>query len=282
MGKIIQKRVLYKRTIFKILHYFALAVAIAFFVGPLGWELLVSFNAPEEAGRTDPKVLSQPSLRSWGYLKQANYFHFTKNTLIIVSLAVFCTVFIGSLAAFAIARFQFKSKKTLSFEILTLRMVPPISVLVPIFIIFRALHLLYTYHGLIILYVAFNLPMTIWLMAGFFRDIPTSIEECALIDGSSWFRIFWRITIPMAAPGVIAVTILNVIFTWNEFMFALVITSAETQTLPIAASGLLNPYTINWAGLSVVSLYITIPVLIFALAIQRHLVRGISLGAIKE
>jgi multiple sugar transport system permease protein len=277
-----KKKITAKKSILTFLHYFALLAAIVFFVGPLGWELLVSFNAPEEAGRTDPKVLSKPSLRAWSYLKQADYFIFTKNSLIIVSFSVFFTVFIGSLAAFAIARFNFKSKKALSFELLTLRMVPPITVLVPIFIIFRTLKLLYTYHGLILLYVAFNLPMTIWLMAGFFRDIPHSIEECALIDGSSWFRIFWRLVLPMSAPGVVAVTILNMIFTWNEFMFALIITSAENQTLPIAASGLMNPYTINWAGLAVVSIYITIPILIFALLIQRNLVRGISLGAIKE
>jgi multiple sugar transport system permease protein len=175
-----------------------------------------------------------------------------------------------------------QSKKTISFEILTLRMIPPVTVVIPIFILFKKLNLLYTYHGLIILYVAFNLPLAIWLMVGFFRDLPHEIEECALLDGCSWFRIFLKIALPMSIPGIIAVTILNVIFTWNEFMFALVITNEKTHTLPIAASGIMSSYTIDWSGLSVVAVYITIPVLVFALSIQRHLVRGISLGAIKE
>ena len=272
----------FRKTTANILNYIFILVAICFFLGPIVWEVLTAFNAPEEAASVEPKLLNRPSLKGWLYLQREGFFLFTKNSFIIVSLATVCNVIIGSLAAFAVARFNFKSKRSLIFEILTLRMVPPIAVIVPVFILYRQLKLLYTYHGIILLYIAFNLPMTIWLMAGFFKDLPREVEECALLDGSSWLGIFWRIALPMSAPGLIAVTILNIIFTWNEFIFALVVTSGETYTLPIAASSLIAPYTIDWSGLSVVSVYITVPVLIFALAIQKYLVRGISLGAIKE
>ena len=263
-------------------HYLALFIAIVFFAGPFIWQILTAFNDPREADSVIPRVLNRPSLSGWLYLQEAGFLDITKNSLIVVFSSVLIIMIIGIMAAYAIARFDFKGKRVFAFEILTLRMIPPIVTVIPIFILFKYLNLLYTYQGLSIVYITFNLPMTIWVLAGFFKEIPKEIEEAALIDGCSYFSLLWKILVPLAIPGVMAVLILNIIFTWNEFIFALVITSARTQTLPVAASGLMGAYVINWGGVAVVAVYITIPVLILALSLQRYLVRGLTLGAVKE
>jgi ABC-type glycerol-3-phosphate transport system permease component len=143
-------------------------------------------------------------------------------------------------------------------------------------------NLIDTRRGLIALYVAFNLSLVIWMMRGFFQEIPRNLEEAAQVDGASRLGAIWRVALPLAAPGLVATAILNLIFTWNEFLFALMLTSDNARTAPVAASLFVSYKEIAWGSLSAAGTVIVLPILIFALVVQRHLVRGLTAGAVKE
>jgi multiple sugar transport system permease protein len=161
-------------------------------------------------------------------------------------------------------------------------MLPPLGIIIPVFVMYTNLSLIDTRRGLIALYVAFNLSLVIWMMRGFFQEIPHSLEEAAQVDGASRLGAIWRVALPLVAPGLVATAILTLIFTWNEFLFALMLTSQNARTAPVAASLFVSYKEIAWGSLSAAGAVIVLPILIFALVVQRHLVRGLTAGAVKE
>jgi len=191
------------------------------------------------------------------------------------------TLIVAALAAYALTNREFKGRKSLAIDILSLRMLPPAAVIIPIFLAIKSYHLYNTYLGMILIYTTFNLPFSCWLMIGFFRGIPGEIGEAARVDGCSWASVFWRIVMPLSLPGLVTVFIFCVLFSWSEFLFALILTGEETQTLPVAAAGVLSHYFTRWGGLSAITVFVAFVPIILTLAVQRNLVRGISLGAIK-
>jgi len=265
-----------------ILIYLAVAAIVCFFMFPIFWELLTSFKSAKEVVSTSPSFIFRPTLASWSYLSEINIFHNFKNTLIVASCSTIIATLFGALAAYAIIRSSFKGRKLMVFEILTLRMVPPVAFVVPIFILWSKLNLINTYQGLILMYTAFNLPFSIWLMIGYFKSVPTQIGEAAMIDGCSHSGVFWRIVLPIAKPGLAAVAVFCMMFSWNEFMFATLLTRLETATLTVETARRIMIRTyINWSGLAGISIFtISVP-LIFAIIIQKQLVKGISMGAVK-
>jgi len=264
-----------------VLAYLGVVGVLLFFLFPIFWQVLTSFKSQFDTTVVPPTIFFEPVLTNWISLVEKGFLFSLQNSALVVSISTAITVIIGSLAAFAIVKGNFKGKKMLSLEFLTLRMFPPAAVVIPIFLIVRGFGLLDTHLGLIIVYTTFNLPLTIWLMMGYFRGVPTAIMDAGLVDGCSWAGVFWRIFLPLSVPGLIAVTIFCVIFSWNEFMFALVLTGGATQTLPVKAAGVITHFHIDWGLLSAgAALTISIPVL-FAVMIQKHLVRGITMGAIK-
>ena len=167
------------------------------------------------------------------------------------------------------------------FFLLAMRTLPAIAIVIPIYTMFRELRLLDTYWALILVYPVYMTPLVAWIMVGFFREIPREMEEAALIDGCSQWGLFWRVVVPVAAPGLVAVAILNFIGGWNEFLFALILTSRDIQTTPVAAAGFSTNKGILWGEMAAVGVTASIPVIVFALIVQKRLVRGLTLGAVQ-
>ena len=185
--------------------------------------------------------------------------------------------------AWAYSRFKIPAKKDQLFFILSTRFMPPVVVVIPIFLMFRDLDLLDTRLGLILVYSAFNLPFTIWMMKGFIDEVPAEYEEAAMLDGYSRFEAFWRVTMPLLIPGIAATAVFALIFSWNEFVFSIfLITTPETRTAPSAIAGLIGGTTIDWGLVAASAMVFAIPVLVFAFLVRKHLVAGVTLGAVRR
>jgi multiple sugar transport system permease protein len=160
-------------------------------------------------------------------------------------------------------------------------MTPPVAAAIPIFIIMRTLHLLDTYLALILAYCTFNIPFSVWLLRGFFQEIPREIEESAMVDGCSPFAAFWKISIPLIAPGIAATGIFTFIFSWNEFLFALILTGSRAQTVPVALTGFIRETGIMWSHMAAAGVLAMVPMVVFTALVQKNLVKGLTMGAIK-
>ncbi|MDA0855960.1 MAG: carbohydrate ABC transporter permease [Proteobacteria bacterium] len=203
------------------------------------------------------------------------------NSLIIAVCTTFLSIVLGCPAAFALARFEFRGKKDLWFWFITNRMVSPIVLALPFFLIVRNLKLLDTHLVLILIYLTFNLPIVIWICTDQFRAIPRDLDEAAVIEGASQWRIFRSICLPLAAPGVAVSGIFSFIFSWNELMYALVLTRNNAKTAPAMAVSFMEGYNLPYGKIMATSTLIVIPVIIFALIASKQLVRGLTMGAVK-
>ena len=210
--------------------------------------------------------------------------HYFSNALIVTAGAVAVALVIGSLAAYALARFRlrFGLERRLAFVLLIARMLPTVILIVPIYIITQKFGLLDTRLALIIIYAAFDVSLVVWMMDSFFREIPVDLEEAAMVDGDSRLTAFRRIVLPLAAPGLVATAIFAVIVTYNEFLFALLLTSTpDAQTMPVGVATLMGRINIDWGAMAAAGVLGGLPIVIFAMLVQRHLVRGLTLGAVK-
>jgi multiple sugar transport system permease protein len=196
-------------------------------------------------------------------------------------VAICVSVLFGVPAAYSLSRFDFKGKRDMAFFILSTRMAPPIGVLIPMYLLFSRLRLIDTHLALIIMYINLNVSVVVWMMMGFFKDIPVDLEEAALIDGCSRLQALRRVVLPLAAPGLAATMIFCTFLSWNEFMWALILTSYVAKTAPVAALEFIQFRHILWGQLMAAGTIMSFPVLLFALLTQRQLVRGLTLGAIK-
>ena len=191
------------------------------------------------------------------------------------------SLLIGVPAAYSLARHKLRGRELMLTGLILTRLVPPITVVIPIYILMRSLHFLDTYQGLILVYLAFNLPFTIWIMRGFFLDLPVDLEEAALVDGSSRYGAFVRIALPLAAPGLATTAIFSIIFSWNEFLFASILTTENARTITPSISTFITDKAILWGRLYAAAAIVLLPVMIFAMLVQKQLGRGVTSGAIK-
>jgi len=208
-----------------------------------------------------------------------------KNSVIVSGASTVIATLLGVPAAWAYSRFPIPGKKDQLFFILSTRFMPPVVVVIPIFLMFRLdwINLLDTRLGLIQVYSAFNLPFTIWMMKGFIDEVPAEYEEAAMLDGFSRFEAFWRVTMPLLIPGIAATAVFALIFSWNEFVFSIfLITDPDTRTAPAAIAGLIGGTTIDWGLVAASAMIFAIPVLVFAFLVRRHLVAGVTLGAVRR
>jgi multiple sugar transport system permease protein len=203
------------------------------------------------------------------------------NSALISGVSTLIATILGSMAAFGLARFRFKGSASLSFWILSTRMAPPVAFLVPMFVIFRNLGLIDTHLALIVVYTSMNLSFVTYVLIGFFKEIPVELEEAALVDGYSYGQYFRRVALPLVRPGLAATAILSAIFAWNEFLFALILTSKNAATIPIYLAGFSESMGIEWGEFMAVGCFAVIPIMIFTFALQKHLVRGLTFGAVK-
>lgn len=204
------------------------------------------------------------------------------NSFIISAGSTLFSVTLGVFAAYAFSRFQVPGKDDLLFFILSTRMLPAVVVTIPLFLMYRQLGLYDTHLGMILLYTVFNLSLTTWLLKGFIDEIPLEYEEAALVDGYSRFQAFYKIVLPQAATGIAATTVFAFIFAWNEYAFALMLTSQAARTAPPAIATMQGRGGIEWSAIAAGSLAFLIPVVIITFALRRHLLRGVTFGAIRQ
>ena len=213
-----------------------------------------------------------------------NFSGYFLNSFIVVTVSTLASLAFGIPAAYALARFEWPNNLggRISFWILSTRMLPPIVTVVPMFLMLRDARLLNSPLALIIMYTAFNLPFTIWMLRGFFEETPREIEEAAMLDGESRWGALIRVVLPLAAPGIAATAIFCAIAGWNEFLFALVFTQTDASiTLPVGIAARVTQYEIKWGVMAAAGVMAMLPVLVFAGFAQRYLVRGLSMGAVK-
>lgn len=275
-----------KRSLENILTYLGLIVALIGALFPLYWMATASFKTEVELFSQPPSLVPlRPTLASYIDLFVNRQFgRSLLNSVIVVSASLVVSMIIGSLAAYSLSRFRlpWKLNALLGFWILSTRMLPPIVSIVPMFLILQALHLVNTYAGLSLVYVIFNLPFVVWMMRSFFAEIPIDLEEASMVDGASRMSAFRRIVLPLVRPGLAATSIFIIIDSYNEFLFALILTSTpDVMTMPVAAAALVGRIQVQWGAMTAGGTVAMLPILVFALLMQRHLVRGLTLGAIK-
>lgn len=249
---------------------------------PIAWMAITSLK-PQDAIRTsDIVLLFTPTLENyWNLFFGANRAgRFLINSLLATILSTFIALALGSLAGYGMAHWRSRHKKDVSFWIISTRMAPIAAVIVPLFVMFRTAGLVNTIPGLILAYLSFNLPFAIWLMNAFFHQVPRSVEEAALVDGCSKLRAFWNVALPITRPGLITTAVLCMVFSWNDYAFASALGGPQTSTLPLAAGALVTQSGIDWGLLSALGVVVATPMLIAGLAVRRHLVTGLSLGAV--
>ncbi|HZS87297.1 MAG TPA: carbohydrate ABC transporter permease [Chloroflexota bacterium] len=249
---------------------------------PLVWMVLSSFRTQASMLSMPPKLFVPFDTYSYWYMffGGGGFGHFLLNSVIAAGGATLISLALGTLGGYGLARGTWRRKADLSFWIISTRMAPIAAVIVPLYMVFRQLGLQDSLLGLMVAYCTFNLPFAIWIMQAFFRDLPKDLEEAAKVDGCNTFGAFWRVALPLAAPGLVATGVLCLVFAWNDFAFATVFTGADTQTIPVAASQLVTQQGIQWGQLMATATIILTPMVICGVAIRRWLVRGLTMGAI--
>jgi multiple sugar transport system permease protein len=263
-----------------------LSAALIFFLFPVVWMVMTSF-------KSNPEFFAYPPVfvpKSFALTNYVNAMRMppdgrgglqgVRDSLIVAVGSMAASVLLGAPAAYSFARYR-TGGENLSFWVLSTRMFPPVASALPLFLVFKTLHLLDTHWALIIANTIFNLPFVIWLLKGFFEDLPVELEEAAVIDGTTIFGAFRRVALPLVTPGLVATALLSFIFTWNEFMFALLFTRNDVRTLTIIVPSLVGGHEILWGQVASVGVVAIIPNVLLALLLQRFLVRGLTLGAVK-
>lgn len=275
----------------EILRYGLIFVVLGFFVFPIFWMVLTSLKPEEAIMVSPPRFLFTPTLENYAHaLYDKNFLFYIKNTLIISVISTAIVVVFGSLAAYSFARFNVGDGHILFF-ILSTKMMPAIAVILPYFLIFRdvgktaigkSLHLGLDQHGaLIVTYVMFNLPFAIWLLVSFFQDIPRSLEHSARLDGLSRIQVLRKVTFPLAAPGIAVTAVFTLIFCWNEFLFAYILTRKVASTVTVGVESFFTLQGILWGPVAAAATISVAPMLIFVLVMQRYMVRGLTFGAVR-
>lgn len=262
-----------------------LAVILTVVLAPLYWLVTTSLKSNQEITQARTLYPHQPTFDNYIRLfHEKEFASYLTNSLVVTIASVTIALVLGTLGAYAIARFRlpFALERKAVLFLLMMRIVPPVVILIPVFLLMLKLGLLDSWWGLIITYTAFNVTFCIWMMESFFREVPVDLEEAAMVDGDSRFAAFYRITLPLVAPGLAATAIFAVIVTINEFMFSLVLTATPAaMTMPRGTATLIGRIDTDWASMAAAGIVGALPVVIFSLLVQRHLVRGLTMGAVK-
>lgn len=271
---------------YRILKYAFVLLGVVAALTPVYWMVTISFKSDVDQFAVPPRWFDfTPTLIHYKDAFLARSFgQYLLTSASVAVMSTICALVLGTMAAYALARFRLPHKldTRLALWILSTRMFPPIVTAVPLFLMMRDLRLLNTKASLIIVYTAFNLPFVVWMMRGFFMEVPREMEEAARVDGDSRIGALWRVVLPLVVPGLAATAVFCLIISWNEFLFALVLSQTDAaMTLPVGIAGRVTQYEIKWGVMSAAGVVAMMPILVFAMAVQRYLVRGLSLGAVK-
>lgn len=276
----------------RLLRGVALLAIVLFFLFPIFWIVLMSFETNAQILRLPPKLAITPTLGNYvalisGTLKtsvgqlQITFLHNLWNSFLLSSVSVAVALLLGVPAAYAFARYRFRLGENIAFTLLSLRFAPPLLVLLPLSLYFQQIHLSDTYTGLVWVYQLICLPLILWIVRGYFEDASPDIEHAYRVDGHSWFATFTRIAVPLARPGIAAAGLLAFIFAWNNFVFALILGSADKQPVTVGALAFVTASGIQYGQIAAAIVLSILPTLALALYAQRWLVEGLSLGAVK-
>lgn len=312
MAVVISKR---RKVINRLMIAFVIVITIIFLI-PIYWISSTTFKSLQDSTAIPPKVFFTPELTglvkvftkrtmlrkdpspqklakaTWyeklvyesgeKILRASSYPSRLWNSIIISVVSTFLSLSMGTLAAYGFSRFKLAGANDWLFFILSTRMLPPVVIIIPLFLMYRTLGLYDTHFGLILLYTAFNLSFSVWLMKGFIDEIPVEYEEAAMIDGYSRFEAFWKIVLPQSVTGMAATSVFCFITAWNEYAFALILSSRNAQTAPPFIPSQMGSGLPDWSAIAGGTLIFLIPVVIFTFALRKHLLRGVTFGAIRK
>ncbi len=263
------------------LRYFGATTLTLLFLFPIYWLFMISFKTPEEIF-SSPPVWYPASIQfdNFAVLFRDGDAVTVWNSLFVAAVSSLLAMFLGTLCAYSLARFR-TGGDNLAVWIISQRMIPPIAIVFPLFLLYVWLGWVDTYHGLILLYTAFNLPYVIWMMRGYIEDVPTELEESALVDGCTRWQVLLRVVFPMVRTGLFATAVFTFVFAWNDFIFALVMTRSEVTTYPVQVTHYFGAQSNFWAKIAAMSVLGAAPVFVAVAFLQRYLVRGITMGAVK-
>jgi len=270
--------------------YILMALLAVFLLSPLIWIFLMSFKTPADVIAAPPKLFFKPTLDNYlalfgvargGLITSEAFFSYFKNSLILSVGSVLISLVLGMPAAYALARLRFAAKESLAFTYLSFRFVPEVTIILPLYVIYQRLRLYNTFTGLILVYQLISLPLMIWMMRSYFEEIPLAIEQAARTDGYSWGGAFFRLILPLAAPGIAATLILAFIFCWNNFVFGLMLGGTSTQPVTVGLLSFMGTNEVQWGLMAAATVIAITPEILMALAVQRYMIRGLTFGAVK-
>lgn len=264
------------------LQYAALILLAIFCVSPIVVMFATSLKLQTQIFNTGINFIFTPTLENYrDVLSEGGFTRYLSNSLIVGVVSTVVTLIFGCMAAYGLSRFRFRGRLTVAYTTLLLRTVPLAVLAVPVFMIWNEAHIINTLSGLILLYIAVNLPFTIWLLYGFIQQVPIELEEAAKIDGCSPIEVFYKIVLPLIKPGLAAASIFTFRIAWNEFILALVLTDRATRTLPVAASLYITDIGVDWGRIMALGSLIAIPPLVFTFIAARQIITGLTAGAVK-
>ena len=265
-----------------IVLYVILIIFLVITLLPFFWLVLTSFKTRVDSFAIPPKIFFSATLDNYkAAFLDKGFLMNLKNSIIIMLFTVGIGLALGLPSSFAFSRFKTRKDQVLLNYLLGTRFTPVVVLALPLYLLMSKIGMLNSYVGIIVAHVAFNLPFVIWMMKGFFDAIPKEIDEAARVEGYSWFKVFLKIDIPLVKSGLAATAVFCAINSWNEFLMALILTGRDTVTMPVGVPGLLTPQGTIWGQVSAVGTVITIPVLIFAILVQKHMIAGMTMGAVK-
>jgi multiple sugar transport system permease protein len=271
-----------RRDPYRILSYVVVVLFLIWVLAPIVTVALNSLKVPADIFTRLPRLLFSPTLQHYERVLGDLDFLGNVRTSVVVALAsTALSLCLGLPAAYALARLPLRGREGWAGLILFTRMAPAVALVVPVFVLFNQLSLLGTVQAIILAHTTFTLPLVIWMMRSFFEELPAELEEAAKVDGASTFGAFRRVALPLAMNGVVAAAVLCVLFSWNEFLFALILSGPATKTVPIGVASFIGTVSVDWGGSSAAAVIAMIPVFILGLGVQRFLVRGLTLGAVK-
>ncbi|MCX6090260.1 MAG: carbohydrate ABC transporter permease [Candidatus Atribacteria bacterium] len=260
-----------------------LSVVTFLFLLPLIWAFLTSLKLHRDVFTFPPKWIFTPTIENYLYvLRETDYLKFMSNSIVISFSSAAMSVFLGALAAFGLSRFRVKGSKTILMWILSLRMIPPIAIVVPFYLMAIRIGLYDTRSGLAIVLLAINVPIAVWLQMSYIREIPKAIEESAMLEGCSPIGAFFRVVLPLEATGLFATFIMCLIFSWNEFPLTMILTGNVSKTLPVSMLSWDTQRGLQWGNMMAASMMAIAPILIFTALAQKYLVRGLTLGSVVD
>lgn len=259
-------------------------VVTCIYAFPTIWLILTSFKSRIDIFSIPPKFIFKPSLENYAYaIQRGNFWRVLFNSVFISFTSVFLAVVLTIFAAYAISRIRFKGSGFVMFLILSFRMMPAAVVVIPMFLLYRVLRLVNTYPGMILLYTAFSVPFSMWMIKSFMDEVPRHLDDAALSDGASVPRIIFDIILPQLGPALVSVLLFNLIFVWNEFLFAYILTGIETRTIPAQiAVGVYTDKGVDWEYISSLSTIFVSPILVMIFWLQKYLIRGLTFGTVKR